>query len=139
MGTVLALPTAAPERVRQRPLYALPVKARRALLDGGTVANHPTPYQSPEERREAAYKARLREVYDAGDLTRSPSLFVALAILQSLPKEQRRTALETATGLHRITPSDSSRAAVAILRVLVEGKDTELFLAVDAELTRGEQ
>lgn len=99
-ATVIALPTAAPAKVRQ-PEYHARWRARRHGARAGSVASFPGQYLSPETRRavaEAQAKTAERDaIYAAGNLYRNGPFLLLSALWAAAPDSQRQHALDLLT------------------------------------------
>lgn len=97
---VIALPTAAPAKVRQ-PEYHARYRARRQCFRDGSVAYFPGQYLSPETRRAVAEAqaetAELAAIYADGNLYRNGPLLLLSALWAAAPDSQRQHALDILT------------------------------------------
>lgn len=123
---VIALPTAAPARVRQ-PEYQARYRALRKSRRAGSVAHFPGQYVSPESRRAMAEahaeKAERAAIYADGNLCRNGPLMLLSALWMAAPERQRKHAL----GFLRIAGAlaDPSAKAALAYALALEGDEPQ--------------
>lgn len=97
-STVIRLPTAAPRKVHQPSI--------RAVREAKAANPWPGSYQRPQERAASAM------VSQAG---RSPELLILLAMLKSMPAEQRQAIQDTVHRVHFAVGDDVSLVASGLI------------------------
>ncbi|MFQ3894579.1 hypothetical protein [Sphingobium sp. R-7] len=97
-GTVIRLPTAAPRKVQQRSV--------RAVRQFKAENPWPGEYKLPRARDAEAMLSQAR---------RSPEMLILLALLKSLPSEQRQAVQDTVHRVHFAVGDDVSLIASSLI------------------------